>query len=162
MTWFYNNIEFTQKDVETYYGFVYLIENITTGKKYIGRKFFTKSGTQQIKGKKKKIRKQSDWMTYWSSSDEVKKDVQQYGKENFKRTILHLCKTRAPCSYWETYEIFTRNALLSEEYYNSWVSCKIHRAHLKGIICPENNLQIMSLKDKQPRLIKHSKLELMT
>jgi hypothetical protein len=135
--WLYNNTEFTPEQSESFYGFVYLIENTATNRKYVGRKYFSKSGTKQVKGKKKKIRKASDWINYWSSSDELKSDIEKYGKENFKRQILHLCKTRASCSYMETYEIFMRGALITDEYYNSWCSCKIHKKHVKGIICQE-------------------------
>lgn len=136
--WFYNDIAFTPEQAEEYYGFVYIIRNNLTDKAYIGRKYFSKAGTKQVNGKRKKIRKTSDWENYWSSSEELKKDIAQYGKENFTRTILHLCKTRATCSYWETWEIFKNECLLSDDWYNSWCSCRIHKMHVKGKIeCPK-------------------------
>jgi Putative endonuclease segE, GIY-YIG domain len=128
--WLYNNKEFTEEDIGDSFGFVYLIENNLNGRKYVGKKFFTRAGTKQIKGKKKKVRLSSGWSDYWSSSKELQDDVKKIGKENFKRTILYLCKSRSECSYRETKEIFIRDALLSENYYNSWVSCKIHKAHV--------------------------------
>jgi hypothetical protein len=128
--WLYNNIEFTEEDVGDYFGFVYLIENLLDNRRYIGKKFFTRAGTKQIKGKKKKVRLSSGWSNYWSSSKELQEDVKKLGEENFTRRILYLCKSRSECSYRETKEIFTRDALLSENYYNSWVSCKIHKAHV--------------------------------
>lgn len=128
--WLYNNKEFTEKDIGDYFGFVYLIENLIDNRRYIGKKFFTRAGTKQIKGKKKKVRLSSGWVNYWSSSKELQEDVKKLGEENFTRTILFLCKTRSECSYRETKEIFTRDALLSENFYNSWVSCKIHKAHV--------------------------------
>ena len=128
--WLYNNTEFTENDIEGYFGFVYLIENNLNGRKYVGKKFFTRAGTKQIKGKKKKVRLSSGWSNYWSSSKELQEDVKKLGEENFTRRILYLCKSRSECSYRETKEIFTRDALLSENYYNSWVSCKIHKAHV--------------------------------
>jgi hypothetical protein len=136
--WIYNGVIFTSDQAEGYYGFVYIIRNNLTGRAYIGRKYFSKASTKQVKGKRKKIRKASDWENYWSSSEELKQEIKNQGKENFTRTILHLCKTRASCSYYETYEILVRGALLSDTYYNSWVSCKIHKAHVKGIICPKS------------------------
>ena len=42
MNWLYEDKEFT--DVEDYYGFIYLIENLVNGRKYIGRKYLTKAG----------------------------------------------------------------------------------------------------------------------
>ena len=128
--WLYNDIEFTEQDVDGYFGFVYLIENLLNNRKYVGKKFFTRAGTKQIKGKKKKVRLSSGWLNYWSSSKELQEDVKKLGEENFTRRILYLCKSRSECSYRETKEIFTRDALLSENYYNSWVSCKIHKAHV--------------------------------
>lgn len=144
--WLYQGKQFTLEDVHNFYGFVYSIKNNLTGRTYIGRKYFSKAGFKTVKGKKRRIRKTSDWENYWSSSEEVKQEVSQYGKESFTRTILHLCTTRASCSYMETYEILKLGALLSEEYYNSWVSCKIHKAHVKGIICQKNQVPTIVLK----------------
>lgn len=136
--WLYNGIVFTPEDATGYYGFVYVIRNNITGRSYIGRKYFSKAATKTVKGKRKKIRKSSDWENYWSSSEEVKKEVEKYGKENFTRTILHLCKTRASCSYMETHEIFKNHALLSDNFINAWVSCRIHKSHVKEVICPKS------------------------
>jgi len=136
MTWFFHNTaeQFNIDDAEGYFGFVYLITHNQTGRKYIGKKFFTKAGTRQIKGKKKKIRKTSDWESYWGSNTELQTEVKQNGEDQYTREILHLCKSRSECSYWETFEIFSRQALLSDSYYNSWVTCKIHKSHVIGKI----------------------------
>ena len=128
--WSYNGSPFTEEDVGNSYGFVYEIVNLTNNRRYIGKKFFTKAGTRQIKGKKKKVRLSSGWENYWSSSDELKADVKTLGDDNFTRTILYLCKSRSECSYRETKEIFIRDSLLTDDYYNKWVSCKIHKAHV--------------------------------
>lgn len=132
--WFYNNKEFTEDDIGDAFGFVYCITNLTNNRKYIGKKLFSKAGRKQVKGKVKKIRKQSDWLSYYGSNDELKKDVSTIGADNFKREIIFLCHSRSECSYLETYEIFIRDALLKEEYYNSWVTCKIHKSHVFGKI----------------------------
>ena len=134
--WYYYNTaaEFNLDDTEGYFGFVYLITHHQTGRKYIGKKFFTKAGTRQIKGKKKKIRKTSDWESYWGSNKELQAEVKQNGEDEYTREILHLCKSRSECSYWETFEIFSRQALLSDSYYNAWVTCKIHKSHVIGKI----------------------------
>jgi hypothetical protein len=136
MTWLYHNTteQFKEEDIQDHLGFVYLITHIPTGRKYVGKKFFTKAKTKQVKGKKKKIRVSSDWETYWSSSEELKSEVKTNGEEQYTREILHLCKSRSACSYWETWEIFSRHALLSDAYYNSWVTCKIHKSHVIGKI----------------------------
>ena len=136
MTWFYHNTaeQFNIDDTEGYFGFVYLITHNSTGRRYIGKKFFTKAGTRQIKSKKKKIRKNSDWETYWGSNLVLQAEIKQNGEEQYTREILHLCKSRSECSYMETFEIFNRHALLSDSYYNSWVTCKIHKSHVIGKI----------------------------
>jgi hypothetical protein len=131
MTWYYDGVPFD--DDGTAFGFVYLIENLITSKKYIGRKYFSKAGYKQVNGKRKKIRKASDWETYYGSNETLKKEVAEIGEHNFRRTILYLCKSRSECSYWETFEIFSRHALLDESFYNDWVSAKIRKAHLKNV-----------------------------
>jgi hypothetical protein len=35
--------------------------------------------------------------------------------------------------YLEAKEQFDRNVLLSEEYYNGIINCKIHRSHVQGL-----------------------------
>jgi len=131
MTWYYNGVPYEEDG--THFGFVYLIENLITGRKYIGRKYFTCAGYKQVNGKKKKIRKTSDWEAYWGSNETLKREVAELGEHNFRRTILHLCKSKSECSYFETYEIFSRHALLDSVYYNDWVSAKVRRAHLKNL-----------------------------
>jgi len=132
MTWFFHNTptEFTEEDIGDHFGFVYMITHIPSGRRYIGKKFFTKAKTRQVKGKKRRSRVSSDWVNYWGSNKELQEEVNQNGTEKYTREILHLCKTRSECAYWETFEIFNRHALLSEGYYNQWVSCKIRKDHL--------------------------------
>ena len=136
MTWFYHNTaeEFKEEHIADNVGYVYLISHNQTGKKYIGKKLFTKAGYRQIKGKRKKVRKASDWLTYWGSNEELQKEVIKNGEDQYTREILYLCKTRSACNYWETWEIFNRHALLSDHYWNSWVTCKIHKTHVLGKI----------------------------
>jgi hypothetical protein len=132
MSWFFLNTkdEFTEEHIGEAFGFVYMITHLKTGRKYIGKKFFTKSKTKQVKGKKKRSRVSSDWMTYWGSNKKLQEEVKENGVDQYVREILHLCKTRSECSYWETWEIFSRHALMHESYYNEWVSCRIRKDHL--------------------------------
>lgn len=114
-----------------HYGFIYEIINLQSGKRYIGRKYFTRAHTKVIKGKKKKSRQESNWETYYGSNKQLLEDIKTIGKESFVRKIIHLAKSRSECSYYESKEIFQRDALLSEDYYNQWISCRIQSAHLK-------------------------------
>lgn len=110
-------------------GFVYLITNETTGMKYIGKKLFTKSKTYQKNKKKRRMRVESDWMTYTGSNAELNEAVDN--GDQITKEILHLCTSKGWCAYRETQEILNREAIQSDQYYNGWVSCKIQRSHLK-------------------------------
>ena len=130
--WLYEDKEFVLDG--DWYGFVYLIENLLNGRKYIGRKYLTKAGYKTVKGKRKKIRVESDWDDYYGSSSALKEDIDQYGKDNFRRTILRLCKSRGECNYFETKYIFDHDAILDPNFYNTWVSCKIQASHVKALL----------------------------
>jgi hypothetical protein len=71
-------------------------------------------------------------MDYYGSNKELIQEIENKGKESFTREILHLCKTRSETNYYETWEIFSRHALLSDNYWNAWVACKIRKDHLKS------------------------------
>lgn len=138
--WVHHLKTFTEEDISDNIGFVYLIENLQNGRSYIGKKNFTKASYKQLKGKKKKIRKPSNWKDYWGSNDELLNDVKKDTNkdENFKRTILKLCKSKGDMSYYEAYYQFYNDVLKTKlpdgtpKYYNSWIQCKIHRKHLKN------------------------------
>jgi len=135
--WIYKNKEFTITDIQNNISFVYLITNNTTNKKYIGKKTFYFSRTKLLNGKKKRIKILSDWEVYWGSNKVLQEEVIN-NTDDYTREILYLCSSKSEASYLETYEIFTRNALLSEEYYNEWVMCKITKLHLKSAISKIN------------------------
>ena len=133
LNWTYNGKDFTEDLVGNNYGFVYQITNLTNGRKYIGKKFFYSAKTKQVKGKKKRYKASSNWQTYYGSSDNLTKDVLQLGHENFNREILHLCNSKGEMSYFEAKEQFDREVLLSDEYYNGIINCKIHRTHVRSL-----------------------------
>ena len=133
MEWNYRGFPIKDDDLEGFVGFVYLIENTTNSRKYVGKKLLTKSKTFQVKKKKKRKRVESDWRDYHGSSEELLKDVEVLGPSSFKRTILHLCRTKGEMTYLEAKEQFDRDVLLSHDYYNSWISCRIRRPHVKGL-----------------------------
>jgi superfamily II DNA/RNA helicase len=136
--WLYNNEEIIELP-ENCVGFVYLITNLTSNRKYVGKKLAkfsrTKYKTVTLKNgtkKKKKIRDKidSDWLEYYGSSIELNKDVELLGKENFRREILFFCKSKAECSYIEAREQFTRRVLETTDYYNNNIMCRIHGSHI--------------------------------
>lgn len=131
--WYYEDKEFTSDMIGDYIGFVYMITDLQNNKKYIGKKLFlSKRKLPPLKGKTRKrtVIKESDWQDYFGSSDEVKSLVEQHGRDNFHREILHLCMSKGEMSYMETYEILIRHAIIKDEYYNAFVGCKIHKNHV--------------------------------
>ena len=127
MSWTYKGKKIT-KIPEEYEGFVYLITNKKTGQKYIGKKLAKfKTTKPPLKGKKNKRRgtKESDWRTYWGSSDRLNADVAALGEDKFTREILYLCKGRGEMSYIEAREQFDRRVLETDEYYNGIINVRV-------------------------------------
>jgi hypothetical protein len=140
MVWLFENTEISALP-EDCVGFVYLITNNTTGRKYIGKKLakFSKTTYKVVKQKngikkRKKIRSKvdSDWQLYYGSNDQLNKDIEQLGSKNFTREILYYCRSKAECSYIEAREQFRHQVLESDDYYNGQIVCRIHGSHVKG------------------------------
>ena len=141
MVWLYEN---TQIDTlpEDCVGFVYLITNKVTGRKYIGKKLakFSKTSYKIVKlkngnKKRKKIRSKidSDWQLYYGSNDQLNRDILAQGADNFTREILFYCKSKAECSYVEAREQFNHRVLESDDYYNGQIVCRIHGSHIRKL-----------------------------
>lgn len=121
-------------DISKYYGFVYVIVEKDTNKKYIGKKFFWNSKILPITKTRKRRKKtlvESDWKEYYGSSSEVKLLVEEKGASNYKRIILKLCKTKGECSYYEAKLQFQHDVLLRDDFYNEFIGCRIHSKHVK-------------------------------
>jgi hypothetical protein len=139
MTWIYQGTQIDSLP-EDCVGFVYLITNNVSGRKYIGKKLakFAKTTYKVVKlkngtKKKKKIRSKvdSDWQEYYGSNDQLNKDVVTLGKENFTREIIFYCKSKAECSYIEAREQFRHQVLESADYYNGQISVRVHGSHIR-------------------------------
>ena len=131
--WYYNDKELNETP-EEYQGFVYMITELDTGKKYIGKKFFWKPKTlPKTKTRKRRVktRVESDWRSYYGSSSEDKTLVEEKGVDNYRRDVLYLCRTKGECSYYEAKLQFQYDVLLSDEYYNEFIGCKIHSKHIR-------------------------------
>jgi len=143
MHWTYNGKEITEIP-EEYEGFVYLITNLTNNQKYIGKKLAKfKTTKPPLKGKKNKRRgyKESDWRTYYGSSDRLNADVARLGEENFTREILYLCKGRGEMSYIEAREQFDRRVLETDEYYNGIINVRVGGSDKLKQALLEHNIQ---------------------
>ena len=56
LEWIYCGKVFTENDIDNNYGFVYIITNNLTGRKYIGKKLFWSAKTKQVNKKKKRFK----------------------------------------------------------------------------------------------------------
>jgi len=83
-------------DPDNSFGFVYLIVNLLTGQRYIGKKQYH----QYRKGVQTRP---SDWRTYTSSSRTLNDDINRQGKINFHFEILAEFNTRSGLVYGETH-----------------------------------------------------------
>lgn len=135
MTWLYKDEEFTNP-AEDLVGFVYIITELETGKKYIGKKlFWSTRRLPPLKGKKRRrtVVKESDWKKYYGSSEELKTLVESNGGDKYRREILHLCKSKGEMSYLELKEQMDRDVLFRDDYYNEFIGVKIHSKHVQGM-----------------------------
>jgi hypothetical protein len=126
--WIYEDKEVTSDTLAGFYGFVYIIVDRETGKKYIGRKYIW--SYRKEKGSSRRKKKESDWQDYYSSNE----DLKQIGKENpgrLKREILHLCKSKGETNWKELDEIIKRNALWDENYFNENLLGKYFRKNVE-------------------------------
>ena len=116
--WIYKDTTFTSNDIGDFFGFVYRITNLQSGKQYIGRKYFYQF--RKPRGKSRKVKSESDWKKYYGSSDELTADRKTLGNECFKREIISLHTTKGWVNYEETRQLFLNNVLSeNENYYNS-------------------------------------------
>lgn len=130
MTWFYEDKPIEKIEdipVEKAIGFIYIITQLSTGKRYLGKKLLTKSSRKTINGKTKKIRTESDWKTYWSSSPELKQLVREIGTQDFKREIIAFVFSKSELMYAEEFALYYTNALLDEAYFNGNIRSRIQR-----------------------------------
>jgi hypothetical protein len=112
------------------YGFLYIITNTTTNRKYIGKKqIFRTVKRPPLKGKKNKrhIKMETDWKLYTSSSNELNEDILIIGKEYFKFEIVRWCHSKSELAYYEAKMQFECDVLLTDDYYNGIINLRIGR-----------------------------------
>jgi hypothetical protein len=132
MKWIYQGSEVQDSDVpEKAIGFIYIITQISTKKRYIGRKLLTSAGTKTVKGVKKKIRKDSGWKDYWSSSPKIKAWIEESGTSDFSREILQFVTSKGMLAYAEEYALYTMGVLESDDWLNDNIRSKVYRTWVK-------------------------------
>jgi hypothetical protein len=151
MNWLYKNKEVSIEDIpEDAVGFVYKIIHTPTGKYYIGKKSLEsvrnvkigKKELERIKAerkelklrgsapKKKKVRKISDWETYYSSNEWINEEVKSGKGDEFSREILQFCNSKKSLSYYEVEWMFRYDVLRDENSLNGNISGKWYKRDL--------------------------------
>ena len=128
-------------DFTEYYGYIYMTVHTKTGRTYIGKKAFQhttnkKLGKKELaeipvtRGKrptKKQVIKESDWKTYYGSANEIK----LLPKDEMKRYVIMLCKTKKQLTYCETKYLFQYNVLEDDRFINDNILGKFYRKDLE-------------------------------
>ena len=137
--WTKDGAPFTDEMIGDNLGFVYRITCLPLDRKYIGKKLFSASRKRKLAcrtkgkvvevGKKKTVRDrvESNWRDYFGSSADLLEDLKRFGKENFKREILQLCKTKGVLAYYELKWQMAEDALFRSDYYNGVLNIRLNR-----------------------------------
>ncbi len=132
--WIYKGASIDSIDIfNNAVGFVYIITNNITGKKYIGKKnFWVTIIRKPLKGQKKKRRekKESDWRDYYGSCIELLNDLELHGPNIFKREILEVFFSKGDLSYGELKYQVINNVLHDKTFYNGIIQVRIHKNHV--------------------------------
>ena len=129
--WLYKGTTFTSADIGDFFGYVYCITNLKSGRKYIGRKNFQQH--RKHRGSRRKRTSESNWKKYYGSSKELNEDRKLLGNQTFKREILSLQATAGKVNFEETRQLFLNNVLTESltdgtpAYYNSNILGRYYR-----------------------------------
>lgn len=113
-------------------GFIYIITDNETRKRYIGRKLLTKAHTRQKNKKIIKTRVESDWRDYWSSSPELTLLIEENGTDRFTREILMFAETKGLLNYLEERIQYSLGVLESEDWLNTNIRAKMFKRNIIG------------------------------
>lgn len=140
--WLYKYVEV--KSLEDFpknvFGFIYKIKNLNTNQYYIGKKFLFHNTKRKI-GKKEKaliegkgrrpdferVVKESDWKTYFSSSEIIKEDIKNCGSDHYKREIIEFAYSKKELSYLEVKLQFQHDVLIDKNSLNDNIQGKWYR-----------------------------------
>ena len=138
MTWYYKGEVYDplyEDEPKEYQGFVYVITEIDTDMKYVGKKFFHKPKTLPITQKRKRrVRSivESDWRSYYGSNVIIQQRISEGLSAQYYREILHFGKSKGDLSLLELTEQLNRNALLDPKYYNGILQVRINTKHISA------------------------------
>ena len=137
--WFYQdkvigNIEDMPKGT---FGFIYEVQHIPTGRRYIGKKVLEFNRTlPPLKGtkRKRKVVKESDWKTYYGSHKEIKDLIKENKQDEFRREILMYVPSKKLLTYYETKFLFIKEVLEpnGNSYINDNILAKFYRKDFRN------------------------------
>ena len=142
LAWIYQDEPYNETPDE-YQGFVYVITELDTNKKYLGKKNFWRPKIlpkNSKRARRVRTRTESDWREYYGSNKELQLLVESRGESNYQREIIRLCRTKGEMSYFEAKAQFDNGVRFSDEWYNEFIGCKIHSRHIKGLQLEESVL----------------------
>lgn len=90
-------------DTANWFGFIYRITELSTGRQYIGKKQFEKLSRKIVKGRKnrKHVKSQSNWKIYTGSCKALNEAIEINGLDGYKFEIESLHKTKGSLHYAE-------------------------------------------------------------
>jgi len=137
--WFYqdkviDNIEDMPKGT---FGFIYEVQHIPTGRRYLGKKVLQFNRTlPPLKGtkRKRKVVKESDWKTYYGSHKEIKDLIKENKQDEFRREILMYVSSKKLLTYYETKFLFIKEVLEpnGNSYINDNILAKFYRKDFRN------------------------------
>jgi hypothetical protein len=128
--WYYkgktvNDIEDLGKDV---FGFIYVTTHIHTGKKYIGKKSLQHNIKKKLTKKQiaeqtgpgrrkvtEKVQKESDWKTYYGSSEFIKNLIKEGKQDELSREIIQVVSNKKLLTYYEMKHLFMNEVLENQD-----------------------------------------------
>ena len=134
------------------YGFIYEVEHIPSGRRYLGKKvlYFERNKRlgiralaalkeeRKLKGiggrtpLKQKVVTESDWKTYYGSQKEILQLVKEGKTTDFSRKILKYVRDKKQLTYFECKYLFINEVLERDsEYINDNVLGKFYRKDFK-------------------------------
>ncbi len=117
-------------DYMDHFGFVYLIKHRETGCSYIGKKQFKKRLRRKpLKGKKRHRIDwvESDWKTYWGSSENLLEAVAREGEESFDRFVMRVCDSKFEMAYEELIAQIANNVLNDPKSFNGIINVRLSK-----------------------------------
>ena len=122
---------------ENAYGFIYLITELDTGMRYIGKKAFNSYSSKiehklnEKTGRMNKVKtivvKPSNWQEYFGSNKDLLSNLKKKGADNYKREVLQLAYTKKQLTFLEVSWQCQYHVLEEEGWYNDNILAKFYR-----------------------------------